>query len=110
MVCKKMLKFKLSQLCRSAFFLILIGMVKPILSQQIRNVDFRVVGSTIEVEYDLVDCNANQKVDVVIVFSDASGKKYYPVSLSGEVKNVTCGNRKKVFWEVLKDYKEISAG
>ena len=103
-----MLKFKLSQLCRSAFFLILIGMVKPILSQQIQNVDFKVVGSTIEVEYDLVDCNENQKTDVQIEFTDDKGKKYNPISLSGDVKNVTCGKGKKAVWEVLNDTDAIN--
>ena len=109
MLIEIILKYKLSHSLKNYLTLSLILLSHNFFAQQIRNVDFKVVGSTIEVEYDLVDCNENKKTDVLVIFTDDNGKKYNPVSISGDVKNVTCGSDKKVVWEVLNDVPEIKA-
>lgn len=92
---------------RSVFFLFFFIAIY-LQAQQIKHVDFKVVGTLIEVTYDAVACSG-KTFDVEIVFQDVLGKVYHPKSLTGDFKNVNCGEGKKINWDVLKDHENINS-
>lgn len=75
-------------------------------SQRIENVDFVVKNNIIIVSYDLADCNAKQLYDLKLkVVCD--GENITPKSISGDLNKISCGNHKKIEWDVLNDNMEL---
>ena len=76
-------------------------------SQQIQNVEYFLENKNILITYDLVNCTNNDLVDISIEFVEQSNQKILPKSLSGDIKNVGCGN-KKIVWNINNDNIELN--
>ncbi|HEX6225506.1 MAG TPA: hypothetical protein VFZ52_13910 [Chryseolinea sp.] len=78
-----------------------------IYSQEIRGVDFEVIGNTIKIRYDIGGCSDNETYDVKLSLK-VDGKSTEVINgLSGDVKNVACGNSRLIVWDVLSDRDEL---
>jgi len=74
-----------------------------IFSQSIENVDFRAEGKTIVVTYDFFHTKADTAINVELVFKEQQGGVVTPKTISGAIKNVKPGERKRIVWDVLSD-------
>ena len=75
-------------------------------AQQVQNVDFIVKDNILVVSYDLVGCLPKQLHDIKLSII-CDGKTVDAVSLSGDLKKVSCGTSKKIEWNVLNDKTEL---
>ncbi len=80
---------------------------KQVYSQQIQNVEYSLENKNILITYDLVNCIDNDLVDISIEFVEQSNQKINPKSLSGDIKNVSCGS-KKIVWNINNDNIELN--
>ena len=76
-------------------------------AQQIENVNFFLEGKNIVVTYDFVNCSTSDVYDISIVFVEQNQSRVTPISLSGDLKKVSCGS-KRIVWNVLNDREELS--
>jgi len=76
-------------------------------SQQIENINFFLEGKNIVVTYDFVNCTTSDMYDVSVVFVEQNQSRVTPISLSGDIKKVSCGS-KRIVWNVLNDREELS--
>ncbi|MEI6749712.1 MAG: hypothetical protein WCM93_11185 [Bacteroidota bacterium] len=75
-------------------------------SQQVQNVDFTVKDDFIIVTYDLSGCPSKELYDIKLkVISDYN--MIDPISVTGDIKRVSCGNDKRMVWNVLNDKAEL---
>jgi len=88
---------------KSLFLLFFIAAATQLFSQTIENVDFRAVGKTIVVSYDLLHPKADTSINVALVFKDQQGVSILPKAISGDIKNVKPGEGKRIIWDVLAD-------
>ena len=72
-------------------------------SQTIENVDFRAEEKTIVVTYDFSHPKADTSVNIELQFKDKQGISIIPKTLSGDLKNVKPGERKRIVWDVIAD-------
>jgi hypothetical protein len=77
------------------------------ISQKIENVDFNVVGTSIVVYYDLVNCHEGTKYFISLQIRKASGELIYPHSIYGDTYKVSPGRKKSITWNVLSDGIEL---
>ena len=76
-------------------------------AQQIENIDYFIEGKNIVVTYDFINCNSSDVYDVFVVFVEQNQSKIIPLSISGDIKKVSCGS-KRIVWNVFKDRDELS--
>ena len=76
-------------------------------AQQIENVNFFLEGKNIVVTYDFVNCSTSDVYDISVVFVEQNQSRVTPISLSGDLKKVSCGS-KRIVWNVLNDREELS--
>lgn len=77
-----------------------------IAAQIIENVDFIVENEKILVYYDLVNCKGDRSYDIKLFYTDQTGFSE-AVSVEGNLINQSCGKKKVISWEVLKDKNEL---
>ena len=65
-------------------------------AQQIENVNFFLEGKNIVVTYDFVNCNSSDMYDISVVFVEQNQSRVTPISLSGDLKKVSCGSKRIV--------------
>ena len=76
-------------------------------AQEIENINFFLEGKNIVVTYDFVNCTTSDMYDVSVVFVEQNQSRVTPISLSGDIKKVSCGS-KRIVWNVLNDREELS--
>lgn len=81
-------------------FLILlcIFFVSRLFSQEIKNVDFTIKEDQILIKYDLLNCPSDTKYDLNIFFVKKDGSQIKPITLSGDLLNVSPGENKQIVW------------
>ncbi len=92
---------------KNLLFLLSLIFTPIVKGQQIQHPDFFLEDKNIIIAYDLVGCNTNDLYDVSVVFVDQNQTKITPISLSGDVKKVSCGS-KRIVWNVLNDRRDFS--
>ena len=76
-------------------------------SQQIENINFFLEGKNIAITYDFINCTTSDLYDISVVFVEQNQSRVTPVTLSGDVKKVSCGS-KRIVWNLLNDREELS--
>jgi sulfatase modifying factor 1 len=76
-------------------------------SQQIENINFFLDGKNIAITYDFINCNSSDVYDISVVFVEQNQSRVTPVTLSGDIKKVSCGS-KRIVWNLLNDREELS--
>jgi uncharacterized protein (TIGR02145 family) len=76
-------------------------------AQEIENINFFLEGKNIVVTYDFVNCTTSDMYDISVVFVEQNQSRVIPISLSGDIKKVSCGS-KRIVWNVLNDREELS--
>ena len=76
-------------------------------AQEIENINFFLEGKNIVVTYDFVNCTTSDMYDFSVVFVEQNQSRVTPISLSGDIKKVSCGS-KRIVWNVLNDREELS--
>ena len=76
-------------------------------SQQIENINYFLEGKNIVITYDFVNCNTSDLYDISVVFVEHNQSRVTPISLSGDLKKVSCGS-KRIVWNLLNDREELS--
>jgi formylglycine-generating enzyme required for sulfatase activity len=76
-------------------------------AQQIENINYFLEGKNIVITYDFVNCNSSELYDISVVFVEQNQSRVTPVTLSGDVQNVSCGS-KRIVWNLLNDREELS--
>jgi len=86
------------------FILFLILIKKQYLfAQEISNIDYTEQENRyIFISYDLQNCN-NEKTDIDVKFILANKQEIIPKNLIGDLKDVTCGNSRKIICDVKSD-------
>jgi TonB family protein len=87
---------------KNLLFLLSLIFTPIVNGQQIQYPDFFLEDKNIIITYDLVGCNTYDLYDVSVVFVDQNQTKVTPISLSGDVKKVSCGS-KRIVWNLLND-------
>jgi hypothetical protein len=78
-------------------------------AQQIENVNFKVEGNKIIVNYDLIKCQPNLEFDIILLFFDKNENTFDPITVKGDFGLVKPGLNKKIVWDLLSDYSEINS-
>jgi hypothetical protein len=96
--------------CSVTLMLILTACLTSCLSysQEISNVDFEVVGSTVKINYDINGCSGNKMYDVKLSLGSEGELTELSQGLSGDIKNVPCGSSRVILWDVLSDRNELN--
>ncbi len=76
-------------------------------AQQIENINYYSEGKNIVITYDLVNCTTSDVYDISVVFVEQNQSRVTPISLSGDIKKVSCGS-KRIVWNLLNDREELS--
>jgi hypothetical protein len=92
----------------TAFTLLGCLMTSLCLSQKITNVDFDVVGSTVQIRYDIDDCATDKTYDLRVYVGKNGEMTEIRRGLSGDVEGVACGASKAITWDVLSDREELA--
>ena len=92
---------------KNLLFLLSLIFTPIVNGQQIQHPDFFLEDKNIIITYDLVGCNTNDLYDISVVFVDQNQTKITPISLSGDVKKVSCGS-KRIVWNVFNDRRDFS--
>lgn len=92
------------------FFILTLILIQSIaFSQKIQNLDYYSSENNVIITYDLNQCNSNNLYDITVIFVEEVTKKIlYPKSISGEILEVSCGENKKIIWDVKNDYNSVS--
>lgn len=77
-----------------------------IAAQDIQNVDFIVQNEKILVFYDLVNCKGDRLYDIKLYYTDQTGFSE-AVSVGGDLMNQSCGKKKVISWDVLRDKNDL---
>ncbi len=95
---------------KKIFFILITILIQSIaFSQKIQNLDYYSSENNVIVTYDLNQCNSNNLYDITVIFVEEGTKKIlYPKSISGEILEVSCGENKKIIWDVKNDYNSVS--
>ena len=84
------------------FSLVLLAITTQLSAQRLENITFVNQGKTIVITYDLEGCTADETYAVQVKFKEQGGGEVIPTSLSGDIKQVSCGS-KRIVWDVFKD-------
>ena len=76
-------------------------------SQEIENINFFLEGKNIVITYDFINCSNSDLYDISVVFVEQNQSRVTPISLSGDLKKVSCGS-KRIVWNLLNDKEELS--
>jgi len=77
--------------------------VSGVFTQSIENVGFRSEGKAIVVTYDFFHSKADTEINVELVFKDPQGGVVTPKTITGDIKNVKPGEKKRIVWDILSD-------
>jgi hypothetical protein len=77
-------------------------------SQKVSNVDFDVVGNSVQIRYDIDDCGSDKTYDVRVFLGRDGEMTEIRRGLNGDVENVSCGSSKAITWDVLSDREELA--
>jgi uncharacterized protein (TIGR02145 family) len=80
-----------------------ISAVSKLFSQSIENVDFRSEGTMIAVVYDFIHPKRDTAINLTLTVFDENNTWIMPKTVSGDLKNVKPGQKKKIIWNVLAD-------
>ena len=72
-------------------------------SQVIENVDYNLVGNSINIFYDINDYTIGEKYEIEVRFVNNEGQVVIPRTLWGDFGIVTGGKGKKIVWSVFQD-------
>lgn len=72
-------------------------------AQSIGNIDWKVSGTGVVIQYDLEDCRSDELFNVSVYFETMEGEKIFPVTIYGNLKEVPCGREKTIFWNNGRD-------
>jgi len=94
----------------AATALMLLGclMTSLCFSQKITNVDFDVVGNTVQIRYDIDDCGSDKTYDLRVFVGKDGEMTEIKRGLRGDVESVSCGPSKAVTWDVFSDREELA--
>lgn len=84
-------------------FIISCLIISDFFTQSISNVDFRAEGKTILISYDFKHNKLDTIFNLEITFKSDKGEIIIPKIISGEIRNVTPGNNKKIYWDILSE-------
>jgi hypothetical protein len=94
------------------FFITLIGFfqITTLFAQQITNIRVTQEVDNVVIIYDLTGVQPSETFNIEVTVSDNSGQSFLiiPKSLSGDLKDVTQGNNRKIIWNVLYDREELT--
>ena len=77
-------------------------------AQTVENLEYHSEMDKVIITYDLVNCAPEERYYISLSFEEQNtSNKLYPKSISGDISNLSCGN-KKISWDVKKDYNTIS--
>jgi hypothetical protein len=76
-------------------------------SQEIRNVDFDVAGSSVRISYDITGCSGGKTYDLKLFLGTDGELIEISQGLSGDLKGVTCGSSRMILWDVLSERDEL---
>jgi len=95
---------------KSLFFIAALFLTLGIKAQQITNIRVTQEVDNVIITYDLIGSQHGETFNIEVTVSDNSGQSFLitPKSLSGDLKDVTPGNNKKIIWNVLKDRDELT--
>lgn len=90
------------------FFILIVQMLSA-KAQQITNVQVEQDGDNVVIGYDIIDAKQGQKFDISLSLSADGGKTFTitPLSITGDIKQITAGQGKKIIWNVLLDNDEV---
>jgi len=78
---------------------------------EIQNIDFSMQHDSIFISYNLLKAAKNERFDISLIVTTASGKTINPLSVTGDVgKIITGGQGKKITWDINKDNVFINEG
>ncbi|PIP76156.1 MAG: hypothetical protein COW85_15735 [Ignavibacteria bacterium CG22_combo_CG10-13_8_21_14_all_37_15] len=80
--------------------------LSPVFAQQVSNVSFEVFENRVEIYYDLSGKDGSEfEVSLSLKRDESSGFVFVPKTVVGQIgKNIHPGKKKKVVWEMKKDY------
>ena len=80
-----------------------------VFAQQVGNIRVTQEGDNAVITYDLTGGRQGQTYDVAVICSDNGGQSFTikPVTVSGDLKNVSPGTNKRVVWQVLNDLEQL---
>ena len=76
-------------------------------AQQIENINYFLEDKNIVITYDLINCKSSEAYDISVTFVEQNQTKITPISVSGDLKKVSCGS-KRIVWNLLNDREELS--
>jgi len=76
-------------------------------AQEIAHVDFQERNSLLVITYDLLNCPSGSLYDVSVKFINENKMEILPISVSGDLKKLSCGLGKRIEWDVLRDKPEL---
>lgn len=76
-------------------------------SQEFSNVNFYKKDNKIVITYDLINTLPHEVYDIKLKFISDAGKTYIPRTISGDIRKVSRGKNKMIFWNYTKDENEL---
>ena len=94
------------------FLFILIGFLSffNISAQQVTNMAVTQEGDNVVITYDISSDKTGQTFDIKVECSTDNGKTFSitPLSITGDLKEVSTGNGKRIVWDVLSEGQELT--
>ena len=92
--------------------LILIGLMSffTIFAQQVTNIKVTQEGDKVVINYDTSSERLGQTFDIKVECSNDNGKTFTitPLTLTGDLNDVSSGNGKRIVWDVLSERQELA--
>ena len=96
-------KYLLHNIKKLNLIFVLITYNLIIFSQNIENVDYNLVGNSINIFYDISNYYPAEKYDIKVEFVDDRGQVITPRTLTGDYGIIKGGQGKKIVWSVFQD-------